>query len=57
MLKINKDTEGEKLLANRVSDKGLVSILYKRLLQLNDKTANNTKLAKDPKRHFSREDV
>ena len=52
-------SEWEKIIANETTDKGLISKIYKQLIQLNTRKTNNPikKWAKGLNRYFSKEAI
>ena len=56
---LRQPTEWEKIIANETTDKGLISKIYKHLIQVNARKTSNPikKWGNDLNRYFSKEDI
>ena len=50
-------SEWKKTISSETTDKGLISKIYKQLIQLNARKTTQSKSGKDLNRHFSKEDI
>ena len=50
-------SEWEKMVANETTDKGLISKIYKQIIQLNARKTTQSEWEKDLNRHFPKEDI